>query len=326
MTKRIDTYDIMKFVGIVLVIIGHMTDVGRNVIFSFHMPLFFILAGYFYHERCLDESVRKDVKHLVYPYWLTSVFIIVTYIIASLFKEDINLQRWFIAMLYGSGSAHSSMYFGNIPSIGAIWFLLALFWCKNVFNVIKRFCKHWLIASFIVSGSAIILDNYVINLPFALLPGLGAVMFYAIGYLIKQKGGFKNFNPYVGAICILLWFVSFLSPGLLCMVKCYYPNIVVNVLGAIGGTYALFLVCNSIPSCNYPLYKIVIWGGQNSLTFLCIHLYDLDVPIRGFLHIPNVVGIPLIIVVCFIGTFILSKIPFTRKVYNIKPYNFSKND
>lgn len=62
------------------------------------------------------------------------------------------------------------------------------------------------------------------------------------------------------------------------------------------------------------------WGGKNSLTFLCIHLYDLDVPIRGFLHIPNIVGIPLVILMCFVGTYIMSKIPFTRMVYNIKPF------
>lgn len=62
------------------------------------------------------------------------------------------------------------------------------------------------------------------------------------------------------------------------------------------------------------------------MTFLCIHLYDLDVPIRGALHITNKLGIPLVMVACFVGTYILSKIPFTRKVYNIKPLNFSSND
>lgn len=66
-------------------------------------------------------------------------------------------------------------------------------------------------------------------------------------------------------------------------------------------------------------------GGQNSLTFLCIHLYDLDVPIRGFFHIPNIIGIPLVIAMCFVGTYILSKIPFTRMVYNIKPYPFKNH-
>ena len=44
--KRVSTFDIMKFFGIV-VIIGHMTEHFREFIFSFHMQLFFILAGYF---------------------------------------------------------------------------------------------------------------------------------------------------------------------------------------------------------------------------------------------------------------------------------------
>lgn len=37
--KRETTYDIMKFFGIMMVIVGHMTTHLSAFIFSFHMPL-----------------------------------------------------------------------------------------------------------------------------------------------------------------------------------------------------------------------------------------------------------------------------------------------
>lgn len=41
--------DIMKGIGICAVIAGHtFLNTIHNLIYSFHMPLFFILSGYFY--------------------------------------------------------------------------------------------------------------------------------------------------------------------------------------------------------------------------------------------------------------------------------------
>ena len=56
MTKRSSEFDILKGIGILLVIIGHVCNhlmIGggaanwHNIIYSFHMPLFFFVSGYF---------------------------------------------------------------------------------------------------------------------------------------------------------------------------------------------------------------------------------------------------------------------------------------
>lgn len=261
--KRISTYDIMKFFGIMLVIVGHMTEHFREFIFSFHMPLFFILAGFFYHGRGIKESFLKDVKHLVYPYLLTAFAIFFTYLAFSTVKDNINLKFWLAAACYGSGSVeHTSRYLAAMPAIGAIWFLLALFWCKNIFNVIAHYVKHWYVVSLIVSIAAICIDRYIVNLPLTILPGMGAVMFYATGYYIKRIGGFWKINPFVATLFVLIWVISFLRYGLIGMVICSYPNFIINVIGAIGGTYALFLVSDVLSTCRYPFRKLALWGGQ----------------------------------------------------------------
>lgn len=261
--KRISTFDIMKFFGIIAVIVGHMTEHFRDFIFSFHMPLFFIVAGYFYHERKITESFRLDVKHLVYPYLLTAVAIFLTYALCATVKDNIDLKYWFVALCYGSGSVqHTSHYLADMPAIGAIWFLLALFWCKNVFNIIMHLTRHWFILGLMVSIAAICVDHFVVNLPLTILPGMGAVMFYATGCYIKQKSGFGKINPFLATVFILVWILSFLKFGLIGMVICSYPNFIINVIGAIGGTYVLFLISDVLSTCRYPLHKAVIWGGK----------------------------------------------------------------
>lgn len=228
------------------------------------------------------------------------------------------MNYWLVASLYGCGSTnHSSLFLAHVPVIGAIWFLLALFWCKTLFNIIHTLSRHWLLASVLVSVLAILVDTRFINLPFAVLPGAGALMFYAIGHYIKSKGGFWHFNPFVGTLSIIVWVIS-ISISDMSMVRCYYYDFLICVIGALGGTYALFLISALVATTHSVATKLMIWGGQNSLTFLCIHLFDLDVPARAHFHIPAVVGIPLVIAVCFVAACVMGKIQITRKVFNIK--------
>lgn len=49
--QRLDYIDAAKAIAIILVIIGHCYWVGavprlRNIIYSFHMPLFFVVSGF----------------------------------------------------------------------------------------------------------------------------------------------------------------------------------------------------------------------------------------------------------------------------------------
>lgn len=316
--KRETTYDIMKFFGIMMVIVGHMTIHFSSSIYSFHMPLFFILAGYFYHERDVRSELRSDAERLLLPYAFTAAAVFFAHAVLSLFKDDVDLWYWLVAALYGCGSTgHTSLYLSHVPVIGAIWFLLALFWCKTLFNIIHLHSKHWLLVSLLASCLAIIIDTRLVNLPFAFLPGAGALMFYAFGFLIRSKGGFLHVSPFLWALAIVCWGVSISISGM-SMVRCYYHDFLINVIGALGGTYALFLVSSLVSTTRSMVTRLMIWAGQNSLTFLCIHLFDLDVPVREHFHVSAVVGIPLVIVACFAGTYVLGKIPITRRVFNIK--------
>lgn len=82
MEKRNRVVDIMKGIGILLVIYGHTIILNDfdlsfyyyNFVFSFHMPVFFFLSGYCYTERLAERSFTEFFCHrfikLLIPSWV----------------------------------------------------------------------------------------------------------------------------------------------------------------------------------------------------------------------------------------------------------------
>ncbi len=82
------TFDIAKGIGIILVVLGHYTPeeapawyIGFvDFIYCFHMPLFFIIAGFFFDRSTSDKSylslVKSKFKRLIVPYFILSWVVI----------------------------------------------------------------------------------------------------------------------------------------------------------------------------------------------------------------------------------------------------------
>lgn len=66
--QRIEYFDAAKGIAIIAVIVGHMGLIARGMtltekfIFSFHMPIFFLISGYFLSSRMtLWEFAKKAI-------------------------------------------------------------------------------------------------------------------------------------------------------------------------------------------------------------------------------------------------------------------------
>lgn len=78
--KRDITIDIMKGIGIFLVVLGHVLeqDLTNKFIYSFHMPLFFFISGitlcFSYKENIkFKEFITKRGKSILNPYFIFSI-------------------------------------------------------------------------------------------------------------------------------------------------------------------------------------------------------------------------------------------------------------
>ena len=244
---RDQSFDIMKGIGILAMILGHIglpTPIVR-FIFAWHMPLFFIVSGYFFHQISIKESFVKNARNLLVPYFLTAVVLA----ICAFLKSHLDLaalQHNAISIFVGCGSRKNptelSAYF-----VGAIWFLLALFWCRTGYNVVARYVsvtyRGWLILA--LSVAAVVAGQYVL-MPTDVLQGIGAMIFFHVGYLARQHQWFQRKPQWWLIIAILIMTAISAFMGSMSMVRNHYSCYPVNVVAAIGCTYLIYWIAKYI--------------------------------------------------------------------------------
>lgn len=134
--ERVAYVDIAKTIAIFLVILGHVTETDtfcKTVVYSFHMPLFFILAGFF-----LDTSGTISINKIWHFVKKKFMALMVPYFIWAFFYSQLNIKN--LAYI-GWGSWQT---LGKAQSLSSLWFLPCLFlgyliayWSLLVFNFIK---------------------------------------------------------------------------------------------------------------------------------------------------------------------------------------------
>ena len=274
----------MKGIAIILVIVGHMNIpiYISKIIYSFHMPLFFILAGYFFRPKSgVVESVKKDVQRLLIPYFVVVLFLA----IYGCFVHGVIEYNF--ATYLASGNLLIIIYPDGINWMGkqtptlAVWFLFALFWCKFFFRILYEYLDGF---AFHVCIIFISLIGYLLNniLPFCISQGCIACLFYNIGYLIATKRlpfshlWFKTTIVVIWLLCIF-W-------GQIDMVRGIYRLYALEFIGALGGTFIVYALSDKIQSIPY-LSTFMQWIGINSLIVLCVHTIERYVPIWPILHV-----------------------------------------
>lgn len=72
---RIEWIDMAKGLGILAVILGHchLPDKAWNAIYSWHLPIFFLISGYFYKKRSFLDLVKVKFNSILKPYFYTCI-------------------------------------------------------------------------------------------------------------------------------------------------------------------------------------------------------------------------------------------------------------
>lgn len=138
-SNRIAWVDVAKGVGIFLIVLGHALQTGfiRQVIFSFHVPFFFFLAGLTYkREANIFQFLKKKVKGLLIPYWIWGTISIVVFLVVGhlLYMEDASMgvieNLW--GLLYANPRTELMLW--NRP----LWFIPCLFASLIIVDILER--------------------------------------------------------------------------------------------------------------------------------------------------------------------------------------------
>lgn len=300
--KRLDYMDIAKGLGILCVIAGHMSNERINcVIFSFHMPLFFLISGYFLSARLTPQEIfKKRCRQLLKPYFITCLAVLFLSDLKCLFGiftarhtwKDLSSEtlHWLYASLYGAGSAHEAPF--PIVPIGAIWFLLALIWgCFFVQIARNRKMPAIHILCIALLGY---FSSKLIWLPWSIQAAMTASVFIYIGLLLKNHNFLEHASVPVFLFLLVIWILEIIHGyPYLSIVKNFYPNGIFDFIGSAAGSICIILM---IKHCQehlplHAVWKAGKWLGENSLTILCFHLVELNVvpwnTLLNFIHFPD---------------------------------------
>lgn len=189
--QRILYLDVVKFVAILLVCIGHAYNLTlgksssvREIIYSFHMPLFMILSGYFsinaYNQNFVS-FVKKKAKQLLLPFSTVYVIMTVYHTIVDGFKINVGLL----------GS----------QAIALLWFLKTLFVCYLIVYSFKRIpgIPDWF--RMVLSCLLLMLVPYgdIMDIRFMLL------MFWTGYYWKKYCQDYNSYRSTITVISLLLF-------------------------------------------------------------------------------------------------------------------------
>lgn len=290
--NRIEWIDIAKGLGILAVILGHchIPDKAWNAIYSWHMPIFFLISGFFYRERPFLDLVKAKFNTLLKPYFYTCIGIALIEGAKALIAHHsvwVTMRNWLLAGIYGS-------YFGvkfGFNFIGPIWFFPALFFTMVLLHTSLRL-KHPFSVIFVILLS---LCGYFgskwIGLPGSINQGMIALPYAYIGYIIKKHHlnidlvNKKALFPFFIIYC--LGIVD--GYGKIDINTAYYGKGIGDYLFSI---IAVLLFLN----ISFLLYKYQIiraplsFIGRNSSKILCFH----NIECISFPFIELFKGMPLL--------------------------------
>ncbi|MBO7061532.1 MAG: acyltransferase family protein [Fibrobacter sp.] len=279
---RDEVFDVLKGIAIFLVIIGHCTS-GPLKVFAhtFHIPLFFFIAGYFLKIRPIRQEIQLSTKRLIIPYFFVAFFSSLIAILQDLshytWADGTYSQEIIIRLLLGFRTDFAPSWMNG--NIGILWFILAMFWarCIAVFLIgkihsIKKLC----VIFFILAILGIVLGKFVF-VPYCIPHGLTASALVYVGFLIRK---FRILNSeYINKILpflLILWLCS-LNHGGLGMASGNYPlGFIFSSLGALGAFLTLYIVVKTIYRKDSTFWRFIYFGGRFSLIIYCVHAIEFD--------------------------------------------------
>jgi len=277
MQKRIDWVDQVKGFAIFLVVYGHNFPVTEKFIYTFHMPLFFIVSGFFFPSKPDFSTLRKRFKSIMIPYFFWAGFLFVFWFLLGR-KFGVSAQNpasvWknFIGIFYAQGDREFMEW--GIP----MWFLPAMFLCFLIYFFLKKYLivrKRIIIAVLLLSAIGFLYSHFTdINLPWSVNVAMVALFFFTFGNL--------SFNyiqqiPKKWAIFAMVVFatVHFLL---------YNYNIKIDMYRSIYGNEFLFILNGLLGSLwvifffkSFPRFSIFSLIGKFTIVILALQLLAMAV-------------------------------------------------
>lgn len=318
-TQRISWIDNAKALGIIAVFYGHIVekifltyayaipsaDLQYKLIYSFHMPLFFLLSGYLVKEtqhRNLLMFMKNKFMTRIVPFFFFNLLILPCYFInEKISPGSIDVSQLFQTSLY---------LLAGRPAFNPItWFLTCLFSVEIINYLLYPLLRRSRIALFMamvlfyimgwsLSYKADMINQYITIPDFWFIKeALVAYSFYLFGNLIASFPIFREkMNPYLNvllllltATCVAATFNLNNGPFKMYPVVVFafggYGSFLLFPLTAIAGSICIISASRLMPSFNFMRFlgrNTITLMGLNGIFALFVNIFLINFSLKIF--------------------------------------------
>jgi len=303
--NRIWVIDIARFYAIAFVFYGHFIEelmLLKNpaatsqykFIYSFHMVLFIVLAGYVAKERDVEWGVGKFLKHRFFARFLPFIFFTLLMMVPPIFFEG-KFFGLVLPSVDGYTKGLVSTVFGLPSFCIPSWFLLLIIGVELVHYGAFRFLKNSNV-KILIAAVVFYVVGYLLNLKLDIFnPLKGRIVgwnylfiheaitlysFYLMGIYLRRKRIFvdqistKMLLPGAVVAFLIVLFTYQLNNG---PFNFYVYNYVVILFSSHG--QMLLFPLTAIAGCALILLiagmtrtqKTIVWLGQNTFILMCLN-------------------------------------------------------
>jgi polysaccharide biosynthesis protein PslL len=297
MNHRNDGLDIAKGLGIILVVLGHnwivLGSMGElfRVIYSFHMPLFFVLSGVFLKEsERFGELLRAKSASLLKPYVVVLLGLGAARWLAASVESPFDPAQYLLGVAWGTGSTLQW-----VP----LWFLPNLFVavaCAHLVMAAHRQLAHrqaWLFVTacaLLLVGSATIdafwrpAPEHPTPLGSGYLPGLPwsidlapiSTAFVLLGHVFRERlRSGVNSVPWFATALVAFISLHVLRDDTINLNMRVYGQAIVSSIQAAAGIYITLFIATQLQTAG-GLKRALCHLGKASLFILIFHRFFQD--------------------------------------------------
>nr|WP_312983376.1 acyltransferase family protein [Clostridioides sp.] len=304
---KLNNITIAKSLGILLVVSGHIGGIYQYIgipiystkpeelfpAYSFHIPLFIFLSGYFFNPSYiynLKELVSKRINTLVLPYYKWNLFygVLVTILINTKVFSNANtitLYNLIVEPIFGA-------YQYNLN--GPAWFMLSLFFIQIFYTLIKRVLEnnsekidlYILIVLIVVSIVSIVISNNIelkqhVLVLFIFRTSFG-ILFFHLGYCfttyIRDKIKF-SWKSLIIIVAVKLFFIVIAGKNTVFSMRTmiFYSNNFSPIIASMLGIMYILNISELIDSVLSKkglrlMRKVFNFIGTNTCSIMIHHM------------------------------------------------------
>lgn len=314
--KRDLRIDSIKGFLIILVVYGHLLEPFRNdsllvkglylLIYSFHMPLFVLLSGYFFNANVSYRKIWKSELLIL------ESFLVFQTIRIILSHSDFNISSF-------------------VVPAWTLWFLVSLIMWRAfsymIFRVLPLSQKSLFVLLFLSVLVALWVGYLPIDVEFSFQRTFSYFPFFILGIFLRKRINNIKVSPRFVWISLLALVISGAYLITVCDFSSYYCPFWASVAYSDGYTLFIRLCCLLIGGAlsfflliYFPTSKLLALIGAETMMIYLFHSFIVEILVKRFFdYIPmleNIVVLGFAAVIVTLVIFMCSKISCFKFILN----------